>query len=996
MITAEQQAALARLAQYNTGEYSPTSNPYGLTGEGGTDANFDALWRDVVTVSGYLAAIADDVNFVAERAAVATILQLCQALVAQITKGSTEALNFPAVDKPLVAATDIVDGFIYDTRLDDLTADGRRWNEPGRCSHASWWSEPQDVAYRGVKRDFPAVAPIIVRQSQWYLFDALDLDPVAGAPRLWASSNAAGNGLINCGSSLPIASIHARNGYIYFGTGMGLHIVSLTGDWCDRYDNGGRRRKLGTIAQRNAVLSEGPVNAAAALPATAITSVHAHVYPGAPLDAAGMPVPTVGVSTAAGAAVIHPNGLVVTLTDGTGFSRIRFLPDGRVALTRSGGDASLWVGPLPYASGAATAWRTETYSAATVVHIGGSGESTSLASAGDTLCVGRSDRLTLLARDTANPTASMVAYIAPRFATGWLAGDVRLAALCDAATGSVTGTEMIINGAFDVGLAFWAQGTGASLSVVAGKLRVASASDAWVISEQSVAAVLGQTYMVSANANKGTAGSGVVRCWGVESAPVDRIATSIVDFAQSWQVTASAALATVQLQVRPVVASSGQYAEFDNISMRPASADRSYNAVPLGVMGSTPLTRTAIAVGGMVEWSGFSATAWLEQPFSARMQFGAGPLSMPLVFRAGEGAATETLVSRDSASTGARWRLLLTGGGALQLMASDGSTTVTATTAATYRDGFRREVVPVINRSLARLELWVDGELAATAALGSLGSLDNAAATLRVGLDQQGAAPATSCAIAMLRITASEMSPAQVKRSAADMRPVLAGQPLFLAGGPGITKLSRCPLTDRLLACTATGSNIFRGFARIAFHTSATITSATSNNHKAGSLCGGTMLLGTAAQAAELIDALPGKEAILSSGPRPVGAGFTARGFTTDSTPLDLAPRAPIGERETVLIEARIVGRVTGATDTERLTYIRRATYYRDAGGVITLQGSVQSSGTDTEVTGAADATLAIAGDWVAARVTGVTGKRIRWEAFFTVTRISEENSYAA
>ncbi|QCO00442.1 hypothetical protein D3093_34895 (plasmid) [Azospirillum argentinense] len=147
-----------------------------------------------------------------------------------------------------------------------------------------------------------------------------------------------------------------------------------------------------------------------------------------------------------------------------------------------------------------------------------------------------------------------------------------------------------------------------------------------------------------------------------------------------------------------------------------------------------------------------------------------------------------------------------------------------------------------------------------------------------------------------------------------------------------------------------------------------------------------------------LIDALPGKEAILTAGPRPVGAGFVARGFTTDATPLDLAPRVLVGERETVLIEARIVGRVYGAADTERLSYVRRATYYRDAGGNVTLQGSVQTIGTDTEVTSTADATLAIdtTVQTVSARVSGVASKRIRWEAIFSVTRISEETSYAA
>ncbi|UKJ74470.1 hypothetical protein [Azospirillum brasilense] len=161
-------------------------------------------------------------------------------------------------------------------------------------------------------------------------------------------------------------------------------------------------------------------------------------------------------------------------------------------------------------------------------------------------------------------------------------------------------------------------------------------------------------------------------------------------------------------------------------------------------------------------------------------------------------------------------------------------------------------------------------------------------------------------------------------------------------------------------------------------------------------LRGGSLLIGTAAEVGFVGDALGGKEAIAVGGPRPVGAGFIARGLTTDGAALDLAPRVPVCERETVLVEARIIGRVTGAADTERLTYVRRATYYRDAGGAITLQGAVQPVGTDTEVTGGADATLAIVGDWVAARVTGVSGKRIRWEATFIITRLSEETSYAA
>ncbi|WP_137107747.1 hypothetical protein [Azospirillum argentinense] len=97
-------------------------------------------------------------------------------------------------------------------------------------------------------------------------------------------------------------------------------------------------------------------------------------------------------------------------------------------------------------------------------------------------------------------------------------------------------------------------------------------------------------------------------------------------------------------------------------------------------------------------------------------------------------------------------------------------------------------------------------------------------------------------------------------------------------------------------------------------------------------------------------------------------------------------------------MEARIIGRVVGAADTERLSYVRRATYYRDAGGNVTLQGAVQTIGTDTEVTSTADATLAVdtTAQTVSVRVTGVASKRIAWTASITVNRTSEETSYAA
>ncbi|MBP2291052.1 hypothetical protein [Azospirillum rugosum] len=248
--------------------------------------------------------------------------------------------------------------------------------------------------------------------------------------------------------------------------------------------------------------------------------------------------------------------------------------------------------------------------------------------------------------------------------------------------------------------------------------------------------------------------------------------------------------------------------------------------------------------------------------------------------------------------------------------------------------------------------------------------------------------------------TTTTPTSAQLARIEADDRPLFAYAAGMLLSGASsnVQGASRCSSTGRLRVSTDAGTTIFGGLVRTAFHSTAT-TATTSNLHKAAALSGGTFLVCTTAQAAIVQDAVSGKELLLSGRPAKLpGGGFCARGVTADATPVDLAPRVLVGERETALVEARIVGRVYGAADSERISYIRRATVYRDAGGSVALQGSVQTIGTDVEATSSADATFQLdtAAQTVSVRVTGVSGKRIVWTAAITVTRISEENAHAA
>ncbi|WP_454021215.1 hypothetical protein [Azospirillum sp. Marseille-Q6669] len=980
------------LRAINGDVYNPSTNPGGLDGPGGMDANFPKALGLIAQGLDDMATYLSAANFVAAQASVATILQLCQALVAQITKGSTEALAFPSVDKLLLSTPNVAQVFVYDTRLDDLTADGRRWNEPGRCSHLSYWHEAQGV-YRGVKRDFPAVALIVALREQWYIFDALDPDPLTGAPRLWAASNPTGNGLIFCGPAGPITSVHARNGYLYFGVGTGLHIVSLTGDWCDRHDNSGRRRRLGTIAQRNTVLQEGVVIASGALPANAINAVHARVYPGAPLDAAGMPIPTVAVACGAGGvvAVIHPNGTVATATGLSNCASVYLTERGTLMCEQLGFDAVEVA--LPYATGAPTvvqrfgAYRT-TYgglpinSSANAAYIMGDGAVGGRNGGG----------LTFLAKDYGLDAAGMVAYSTPAYATGWMPGDIRLAALCDATTGSISGSgELVTNGDFVGGTAGWTAVNGASLSVMSGRLRCMSSGAANAGAYQVLPTVAGRTYLlkidVDASGYAGAVASIQVRQDGYLGLLLAESYVSAGGVSgRLMQFTATSMTTAVWVFVQQSAA--GAYVEFDNISCNLAAPDRSYKGKGFPVYGT--LQRNPVATGSdVVAWSGFSVPNYLEQPYNADYDVGTGDFMIACWAKITV-PGTEALWWRQD-TAGAGMRLAIDFGGGFP-RAIVGTNVLTGP--AQLNDGVLHLIMAV--RRSGVLELWVDSVRVATIA--DVQNVNNAAAVTRIGVRPDGTNPAANTTMLFHRFAAYAPTPAQIRKMYVDEPALFQPGAKALLGGTSnaVSALSQDPLTGRLAVGTGDGVSVFQGLRRVSYLDEAVLAATTSDTVRSVSLRGGSLLIGTAAEIGFVGDAIGGKEAIAVGGPRPVGGGFVARGTTTDGAALDLAPRVPVGERETVIIEARIIGRVVGAADTERGSYGRRATYYRDAGGAITLQGAVQPVGTDTEVTGTADATLAIVGDWVSARVTGVSGKRIRWEATFIINRISEETSYAA
>jgi hypothetical protein len=192
----------------------------------------------------------------------------------------------------------------------------------------------------------------------------------------------------------------------------------------------------------------------------------------------------------------------------------------------------------------------------------------------------------------------------------------------------------------------------------------------------------------------------------------------------------------------------------DNLSFKRTEHDRvTVNPNGLNVIGS--LTKAAVAPGAqLVAYSGFSASNYLEQPYSSKLDFGTGDLSIPAWVRIDPAqSALETIWCRDSPTTGKRFKLSVNASGFLVAEVSDGTTTRTAAGTVSVRDG-RYHLVEV-SYSAGVVAINLDGVSHASATGAALLTLSNAAATFRVGLDAQGANPGTNVAVNMLRPSAT-------------------------------------------------------------------------------------------------------------------------------------------------------------------------------------------------------------------------------------------------
>jgi hypothetical protein len=485
-----------------------------------------------------------------------------------------------------------VDGFIYDTRLD---SDGGAW-----------------------RVGFPEVVLVVVTSSDALIYDAtsedITLDRTVSL------------------SGLSPSSVAAMNGKIVIGTSSGVVVFDAVND-------------------DYAITVDYSTATTPAIVSNSVHDVAMTILDGAPIDGAtGLTAPTIAVAMSVGVSIIDGPAGAGTVVDSANSSNsvdlVYFDADDNLWL-RYGNSIAAIVPQSAYGTdGFAYSYKVDNaaHSATNLPSLG----SPASAGAGNALSIGGGNGLFFLG--AFNPLGyggSLFAYIAADYNTGWMVGDIKGAFLSDTNTDDLVGGELVTNGTFDTDISGWTDSgtSGGSISWNAsGALDVISDGVGIGHASQAITTVVGKTYVVSYDVLAAAAGGNIHFYMGGTLAGSNYYSDLSTVGSYSFSFVAASTVAYISLREFTNGTST-----LDNISVRVADNDRSYNNNPIAVHGTLP--RTPVATGAeLVAYSGFSASNYLEQPYNPDLDFGTGDFCVMGWVTLGDG--TQRIIQRSDNGSG--------------------------------------------------------------------------------------------------------------------------------------------------------------------------------------------------------------------------------------------------------------------------------------------------------------------------------------------------------
>jgi hypothetical protein len=558
-----------------------------------------------------------------------------------------------------------------------------------------------------------------------------------------------------------------------------------------------------------------------------VNDVAMTVLPDAPIDpATGLPVPTIAVATAGGVSVIKDDGTVVSdsalffaghstvnnchifgeklyVTSWNGLNQnnlgvldIRTL----VELYRYTAFPSLYTSPTPFNDQNLT----ELSYGSGQLFIG-TGNFGGLTPKG----VG------VIAEDISAPTKGMSALLTSTYNTGWMNGDIKGAFLSDTDDTDLVGSgELVTNGTFDTDTD-WAKGTGWTISSGVANHAVGVGSSL----DQAIGFVAGTAYVIEIEA---TASGG---SWALQftGGATNTIGSSLGT--GTFTLTGVAASGNNNLRI---FAGSATDLTIDNVSVKLADADRSFNNRGLIVNGT--VTRSPVESGAdLVGYSGFSASNYLEQPYNSALDFGTGDFAVMGWFKENTLDSLAYLFARDSFSSSENYMAYVQSGQLTFKLDDDVSNYLVQVSGASVA-GQWQHFVGVKNGDTAYV--YINGVQRASLDVSAMGSLTNTSAYLRFGLSASNTSPLDLGSLALWRISATAPTAEQVRKIYEDEKFLFqdGAQATLFGASDAVTALAHDPVTDLLHVGTSAGRSVFSGLRRVSNTTTAVGTAISASN----------------------------------------------------------------------------------------------------------------------------------------------------------------------
>ena len=732
------------------------------------------------------------------------------------------------------------DVFVYDTSKD---SDGGQWRK--RTQHTSWYNEALNTSTRGSRKEFPSVAVIVAENNKVTIYDGDD-----PAMPMWMVFDG-GNALIYAG----VNGVSMLNGLFALGQNTyGVVTYDFLKDVIGRYRHsqvyGGLKLPLSSIANRDTTHS-GITQTFPSIVDSQVNDVAMTVLPNAPIDSAtGLPIPTIAVATNGGVSVIKDDGSVVDKVPNSPNDEIR-----RVAFTKNHGllvfteyNANGHAGLLNYFppellfttdtiyAGHQTSQNNTAriYAPSTTwghnnsqlrlnydsndYHSGGM-----VAKDIDDFAIGGEAGVTQILSDESDTYSAnfdskgMVNYITSDYNTGWMNGDIKLAALSDTDDTDVVGSgELVTNGTFDTDVSGWTAGLSSTITYDAGRAKLELLNGAGGVYPKAQCSLgtltTGNTYIVHIGEYQKTSGNNLrVGISNSDSTGNDLAVSSTINSSTdlsnaSFSFTVSGTGVHYLYMYMQDSNGGNSVAHFDNISVRLGDSDRSVNNNGLQVHGT--ITKNPVATGAdLVAYSGFSASNHLEQPYNSDLDFGTGDFSvMGWTTDGGDGVV---LLEKSPPDAQTDELYLYTGSNSQMYYKIDGNQHGTGYT---LTDTWQHIV---LMRRDGVVYFYANGVLQHTQT--DSGNVGGAEHILRVGTGIKYPAADWNGSLALFRISATAPSAEQIAKIYEDEKVLFQenAKATLYGTSDAVTALAHDDTTDLLHVGTSAGRSVFQGLRRV-------------------------------------------------------------------------------------------------------------------------------------------------------------------------------------